>query len=107
MPSLARPHRRPFCLSHVQQSSWLKMSFGGSSGNSQVDQKLQQELIAQEQLFKFNTQVAAFTDMCWDKCVEKPGSKFDGKTETCIVNCVERFLDTQMLITKRFTERFK
>lgn len=86
---------------------WLKMSFGGSSGNAKVDQKLQEELIAQEQLFKFNSQVAAFTDMCWDKCVEKPGSKLDGKTETCIVNCVERFLDTQMLITKRFAERFK
>ena len=57
------------------------MSFGGSSGNTQVDQKLQEELIAQEQLFKFNSQVAAFTDMCWDKCVEKPGNKLDGKTD--------------------------
>ena len=103
MPSFAQPRRRPFCLGHVQ----FKMSFGGSSGNAKVDQKLQEELIAQEQLFKFNSQVAAFTDMCWDKCVEKPGSKLDGKTETCIVNCVERFLDTQMLITKRFAERFK
>lgn len=83
------------------------MSFGGSSDNVQVDQKLQEELIAQDQQYKFHSQVSAFTDMCWEKCVDKPGSKLDGKTETCIVNCVERFLDTQMFIAKRFTERLK
>lgn len=83
------------------------MSYGGSSGNAQDDKKLQEELVAQDQLFKFNSQVSAFTDMCWDKCVEKPGSKLDGKTETCLVNCVERFLDTQMFITKRLAERLK
>ena len=32
-------------------------------------------------------------------CVEgKPSNKLDGKTESCLKNCVERFIDTNMLI---------
>ena len=83
------------------------MSYGGASGNLQDDQKLQAELIAEDQKYKFQQQIHEFTDMCWEKCVDKPGSKFDGKTETCVVNCVERFLDTTVFVAKRFSERFK
>lgn len=83
------------------------MSLGGASGNAQVDRRLQEELMAEDQKYKFQQQVHEFTDMCWEKCVDKPGNKLDGKTETCIVNCVERFLDTNMFIAKRFSERFK
>lgn len=83
------------------------MSFGGASGNAQVDQKLQEELMVEDQKYKFQSQIHTFTDMCWEKCVDKPGSKLDGKTETCLVNCVERFLDTTVFIAKRFSERFK
>jgi len=83
------------------------MSFGGASSNLQADQKLQEELMVENQKHKFQSQIHAFTDMCWEKCVDKPGSKLDGKTETCIVNCVERFLDTNIFIAKRFSERFK
>lgn len=84
-----------------------KMSFGGASNNSQIDRKLQEELIAEDQKQRFQSQIHAFTDMCWEKCVDKPGSKLDGKTETCLVNCVERFLDTNIFIAKRFAEKFK
>lgn len=84
-----------------------KMSFGGASNNSQIDRKLQEELIAEDQKQRFQSQIHAFTDMCWEKCVDKPGNKLDGKTETCLVNCVERFLDTNIFIAKRFAEKFK
>lgn len=84
-----------------------EMSFGGASNNSQIDRKLQEELMAEDQKQRFQSQIHAFTDMCWEKCVDKPGSKLDGKTETCIVNCVERFLDTNIFIAKRFAEKFK
>lgn len=49
-------------------------------------------------------QVHSFTDVCWDKCVDTPGSKLDYRTETCLVSCVERFIDTTLSITNRFTQ---
>lgn len=30
------------------------------------------------------------------------GSKLDGKTETCVSNCVERFIDTSAAVAQRF-----
>ena len=49
-------------------------------------------------------QVHNFTDVCWDKCIDSPGSKLDSRTETCLVSCVERFIDTTLTITNRFTQ---
>ncbi|XP_039986087.1 mitochondrial import inner membrane translocase subunit Tim8 B isoform X2 [Xiphias gladius] len=49
-------------------------------------------------------EVHNFTDICWDKCVDSPGSKLDYRTETCLVSCVERFIDTTLTITNRFTQ---
>lgn len=54
--------------------------------------------------FFLNLQIHEFSDLCWDKCIDKPGSKLDGRTETCLVNCVNRFIDVSLLITNRFTQ---
>lgn len=35
--------------------------------------------------------------------VDKPSSKLDGKTEACLTNCVERFIDASLAITQRFS----
>lgn len=74
------------------------------AGNQQIDPRLREELMIEEQKAKFQLQVHQFTDVCWEKCMDKPGNKLDGRTETCLVNCVERFIDTTLLITKRFSE---
>ena len=46
-------------------------------------------------------------EKCWDACMEntKPGSKLDSRTEGCIRNCVERFLDTNILVTQRLEKK--
>jgi len=48
--------------------------------------------------------IHTFTDMCWDKCITKIGNKIDGTEERCLVNCVDRFLDTSLFIVKRLDE---
>ena len=83
------------------------MSFGGASNNPQIDRKLQEELMVEDQKHRLQSQIHKFTDICWEKCVDKTGSKMDGKTESCIANCVERFLDTNLFIAKRLAEKFK
>lgn len=52
----------------------------------------------------FLSQIHEFNDFCWDKCVDKPGIKLDGRTETCLNNCVDRFIDVSLLITNRFSQ---
>lgn len=49
-------------------------------------------------------QIHNFMEVCWDKCVDKPGSKLDSRTETCLANCVNRFIDTTLSITNRFAQ---
>ncbi|CAG9112878.1 Mitochondrial import inner membrane translocase subunit tim8 [Plutella xylostella] len=68
------------------------------------DSELQDFLLAEKQKAQFHAQIHEFNDFCWDKCVDKPGSKLDSRTETCITNCVERFIDTSLLITNRFAQ---
>ncbi|XP_031783420.1 mitochondrial import inner membrane translocase subunit Tim8 [Nasonia vitripennis] len=71
-----------------------------SAGNSE----LEEFIMVEKQKAQFNAQIHEFSDLCWDKCIDKPGSKLDGRTETCLVNCVNRFIDVSLLITNRFTQ---
>ncbi|KAG8225998.1 hypothetical protein J437_LFUL003057 [Ladona fulva] len=68
------------------------------------DRELQELLMVEKQKAQFNAQIHEFNDFCWEKCVDKPGSKIDSKTETCISNCVERFIDVSLLVTNRFAQ---
>lgn len=102
-------------------------SFGSrDSPTSAGDKELQEFLMVEKQKAQFNAQVRLypcsslllnsnrnvlnvlqiheFNDFCWEKCVDKPGSKLDSRTETCLVNCVDRFIDVSLLITNRFAQ---
>ncbi|OAD52626.1 Mitochondrial import inner membrane translocase subunit Tim8 [Eufriesea mexicana] len=65
---------------------------------------LQEFFIAEKQKAQIQAQIHEFNDICWEKCVDKPGVKLDGRTETCLSNCVDRFIDVSLLITNRFAQ---
>ncbi|XP_043268597.1 mitochondrial import inner membrane translocase subunit Tim8-like [Venturia canescens] len=69
-----------------------------------IDAELQGFLMQEQQKAQLQAQVHQFNDLCWEKCVEKPGIKLDSRTETCLNNCVDRFIDVSMLITNRFSQ---
>uniref|UniRef100_T1DFV4 Mitochondrial import inner membrane translocase subunit n=1 Tax=Psorophora albipes TaxID=869069 RepID=T1DFV4_9DIPT len=69
-----------------------------------VDPELQDFLMAEKQKAQLSAQIHEFNDICWEKCVDKPGSKLDSRTETCLNNCVNRFIDTSLFITTRFAQ---
>ncbi|KAF8113766.1 hypothetical protein N665_0045s0012 [Sinapis alba] len=52
-----------------------------------------------------NEVVAKITSSCWDKCVDKPGSKFSSSESSCLSNCALRYMDMTMLIMKRFQQQ--
>ena len=52
-------------------------------------------------LFPIQVLVHGLTDQCWDICMEKPSSRLDSKTESCLANCVDRFIDTSNFVVNR------
>ncbi|KAF4435140.1 mitochondrial import inner membrane translocase subunit TIM8 [Fusarium austroafricanum] len=64
--------------------------------------ELRQFLANEQQRSQIQAQTHSLTQMCWKKCV--PGniknSKLDKSEETCLANCVERFLDVNYLTMK-------
>ncbi|KXJ69528.1 hypothetical protein RP20_CCG026705 [Aedes albopictus] len=74
------------------------------ASKSSVDPELQDFLMAEKQKAQLSAQIHEFNDICWDKCMDKPGSKLDSRTEICLNNCVNRFIDTSLFITTRFAQ---
>ena len=50
---------------------------------------------------RFQQLVHSLTDQCWETCMGTPSQKLERKTESCLLNCVERFLDTSNYVVNR------
>ncbi|XP_004518868.1 mitochondrial import inner membrane translocase subunit Tim8 [Ceratitis capitata] len=83
------------------------MSDFDSLSSAASDKELQEFLMIEKQKAQVNAQIHEFNDICWEKCIGKPGSKLDSSTETCLSNCVDRFIDTSLLITQRFAQHLQ
>lgn len=56
-----------------------------------------------EQEQRLKKQSEKLTLECWDLCVSNPNvARFDYKTEQCLVNCVDRYIDTSQFLVKAF-----
>ncbi|XP_028931887.1 mitochondrial import inner membrane translocase subunit Tim8 B [Ornithorhynchus anatinus] len=66
--------------------------------------ELQRLMAAEQQKARFTAQVHHFMELCWDKCVEKPGNRLDSRAEGCLASCVDRFVDTTLAVTGRFAQ---
>lgn len=75
------------------------MAYGAGANN--VDPEMQRFLEVEGQKARFQANVHTFTDLCWDKCVDRIGAKMDSKTEQCFENCVNRFIDTTNFVVQR------
>ncbi|KAI9320671.1 Tim10/DDP family zinc finger-domain-containing protein [Dichotomocladium elegans] len=72
---------------------------------SEQDQReLAQFLEAENAKARIQQTVHEMTDVCWNKCIFKINNKMDRSDESCLANCVERFLDTSMFIVKRLED---
>lgn len=70
------------------------------------DPQLAQFVEQMEQEQRLKKQSEKLTMECWDLCVSSPGvAKFDYKTEQCLVNCVDRFIDSSTFLLKQFSNK--
>ena len=80
------------------------MSFNNSDTDlsTVLDSDLQDFIQVQQQKAQLQSSAHKLTDMCWDRCIgERPGARLDAKTEVCLTNCVERFLDASIFLVQR------
>ncbi|KAI9742035.1 MAG: Mitochondrial import inner membrane translocase subunit tim8 [Cirrosporium novae-zelandiae] len=68
-------------------------------------QELQQFLQNEGQAAKVQQTIHSLTDMCWNKCITGNinGQMLSGSEETCLRNCVERFIDGANVIVGHVT----
>ena len=71
------------------------------------DPELQQFIQMETQKAELQNLVHKLTDMCWEKCMDKPRDKLDYRTETCFSNCAERFIDVSLITTQRFQQHLQ
>jgi import inner membrane translocase subunit TIM8 len=69
-----------------------------------LNEEQQRELQLLQQKAKFQSVVHSFTELCWDKCIGKPGTILSDTEKSCLANCVDRFLDTSFTIVTRLEE---
>lgn len=79
-------------------------SGGDMEGLGGGDTELKSFLLMEQQKAQMQTMIHKMNDICWETCMGTPGSKLDSRTETCISNCVERFIDSTLFITNRFAQ---
>ena len=72
-----------------------------------MDARLQQFMQVETEKQKIQGVIHELNEKCWDKCMDgvKPSSRLDGRSQDCIRNCVERFLDSNIMVTRRIGEK--
>ncbi|EFJ40539.1 hypothetical protein VOLCADRAFT_69398 [Volvox carteri f. nagariensis] len=66
-----------------------------------VSAELQQFIARESQVAQIQSMIATLTEVCWDTCIQSPGSYLSSKEQTCLENCARRFVETTQYILQR------
>jgi len=75
-------------------------SLGSGSSSSDFETRIQIE----QQKAELVGQIHKVNENCWDICIDSMGSSLSSRNQTCLNNCVDRFVDTAVFITNRFAQ---
>lgn len=71
-----------------------------------LDSGLQNFIQAETERQRFQNVIHDLNEKCWELCMEgKPSNRLDSRTEGCLRNCVDRFIDTNILVTQRIEKK--
>lgn len=63
--------------------------------------ELQQFMETENQKAVIQAAISKLTDICFEKCITKPGNKLDSSEANCVANCAGRFLDSSVFVVNR------
>ncbi|ETW87459.1 mitochondrial import inner membrane translocase [Heterobasidion irregulare TC 32-1] len=76
------------------------------SFDESTQKELQTFLDREQAQARVQQSIHSFTSMCWDKCITgTPSTRFSRGEESCLVNCVDRFLDTSLFMVKQIEQQ--
>ncbi|KAI0374327.1 hypothetical protein BV20DRAFT_1041312 [Pilatotrama ljubarskyi] len=67
--------------------------------------ELEQFIETQQAQSRVQAEVHKLTEMCWDKCVGSISYSFSRSEQSCLTNCVDRFVDTTTHLVKKVEEQ--
>ncbi len=73
----------------------------GGSSQGINDAQLASFIEQENQKQRFQAVVHTLTEQCWDLCAPSISSRLDGRSEVCLANCVERFIDSSNYIINK------
>ncbi|KAH7107014.1 Tim10/DDP family zinc finger-domain-containing protein [Auriculariales sp. MPI-PUGE-AT-0066] len=69
-----------------------------------TQKELAQFLEREQAQARVQSTIQTMTEMCWDKCITGSSfGRFSSKEESCLNNCVDRFLDTSLFMVKKLS----
>jgi import inner membrane translocase subunit TIM8 len=77
------------------------MDLMGGSSQGINDAQLASFIEQENQKQRFQAVVHTLTEQCWDLCAPSISSRLDGRSEVCLANCVERFIDSSNYIINK------
>lgn len=77
------------------------MDLSSSASQGIGDAHLASFIEQENQKQRFQTVVHTLTEQCWELCAPSISTRLDGKSETCLANCVERFIDSSNFIINK------
>ena len=71
------------------------------------DPKMQSFITRASQMEQLNSVIQELTSRCWNTCVadSKISKSLNARTESCIENCVERFVDANKVIIDHLSSK--
>ena len=66
-----------------------------------IDPQMAAFLEEEKRKAMFNEVVSKLADVCFDKCVGKPGASLDRHESACLSQCALRYLETGQVIMSR------
>ena len=102
--SLFSEVRAPGYRPYSSSSSGDETLSGGANFNLSggAGEDFETQLQVAQEAGTMMTQMHYMNEMCWDTCITgSPSSSLSSRESNCLSNCVERFVDTTLLITNR------
>jgi len=75
--------------------------------STDMDRQFQSFLQQQSAQQQLRGVIHELTDKCWEVCMKdtKPGPRLEYKTQDCMRACVDRFIDANIMVSRRMGEK--
>ncbi|KTW28386.1 hypothetical protein T552_01646 [Pneumocystis carinii B80] len=51
--------------------------------------------------------IGKLNETCYDRCIPKPGSRFESSEQTCISKCIGRYMDAWNIVSRAYISRIQ